>query len=68
MAERTYTNGEINVKWQSDLCTKCEACWRGLPAVFDPSARPWVRMSAATTEEIRSQVEKCPSGALSIIE
>ena len=64
MAKRTYTNGEINVLWDSDLCTHCEACFKGLPQVFNPEARPWVNMQGATSAEIVKQVEKCPSGAL----
>jgi uncharacterized Fe-S cluster protein YjdI len=68
MAERTYTNGEINVLWKSPLCTHCEACWQGLPEVFSPDARPWVNMQGATTEKIREQVAQCPSGALTVVE
>lgn len=64
MAKRTYTNGEIKVLWDSDLCTHCEACWKGLPSVFDPNARPWVNILGASTNEIVEQVAKCPSGAL----
>lgn len=64
MAERTYTNGEINVLWDSNLCTHCEYCKTGLPEVFNPDARPWVNMEGATTEKIREQVQACPSGAL----
>ena len=64
MAKREYTNGELTVLWDSDKCTHCEACWRGLPQVFDPNARPWVNMAGATTEEIFAQVAQCPSGAL----
>lgn len=67
MAERKYTNGEITVHWQSELCTHCEACWKGLPAVFNPESRPWVNMVGATTKEIADQVEQCPSGTLSIL-
>ena len=67
MADRTYTNGEIKVLWQSELCTHCEACKLGLPKVFDPSRRPWVDMQAATTAEIENQVNQCPSGALSLV-
>jgi uncharacterized Fe-S cluster protein YjdI len=66
MATRDYSNGEIVVHWDSDLCTHCEACWRGLPKVFDPNRRPWVDIKAATTEEIVRQVSQCPSGALTI--
>jgi len=66
MAKRTYTNGEINVLWNSDLCTHCEYCHKGLPAVFNPDARPWVNMQGATTQEIVDQVQACPSGALMV--
>lgn len=64
MSKREYTNGELTVLWDSDKCTHCEACWRGLPQVFDPNARPWVNMAGATTDEIFAQVAQCPSGAL----
>lgn len=67
MAERIYDNGDIKVLWQSDLCTHCETCYKGLPQVFNPSLRPWVNVNAATTEEIVRQVGECPSGALSIL-
>jgi uncharacterized Fe-S cluster protein YjdI len=66
MAKREYTNGEITVLWDSGKCTHCEACWKGLPSVFNPAARPWVTMSAATSEDIAEQVSQCPSGALAI--
>jgi uncharacterized Fe-S cluster protein YjdI len=36
-----------------------------LPRVFDVKRRPWVDILAATTSEIRDQVDRCPSGALS---
>jgi len=64
MAKREYTNGAITVLWDSEKCTHCEACWRGLPAVFNPNARPWVNMQGAGSAEIAEQVRQCPSGAL----
>lgn len=64
MSKREYTNGELTVLWDSDKCTHCEACYTGLPQVFDPNARPWVNMAGATTDEIFVQVAQCPSGAL----
>ena len=60
----TYNNGEITVIWQPKLCTHSGICLRGLHRVFNVLHHPWVDITAATTEEIRSQVEKCPSGAL----
>lgn len=62
---RTYRNEQLAVLWQPALCTHCEACWRGLPEVFDMNARPWVKIDGATPEEIANQIDECPSGALS---
>lgn len=66
MAKREYTKGSLVVLWDSDLCTHCEACWRGLPSVFNPESRPWVNLEEASTPDIIDQVVKCPSGALKI--
>jgi uncharacterized Fe-S cluster protein YjdI len=66
--DRDYDNGEIVVHWRPELCTHCEECFRGLPSVFDPNRRPWVKLSMETSERIIEQVQKCPSGALSYSE
>lgn len=66
MANREYTNGEVTVLWDSDLCTHCRECTINLPHVFNPAARPWVNMAADTSEVIADQVGQCPSGALSM--
>ncbi|MDQ2987336.1 MAG: (4Fe-4S)-binding protein [Armatimonadota bacterium] len=67
MDERTirYSNGEITVLWKPDRCIHSGICVRGLPGVFNVKKRPWINMLAATTSDIRAQVERCPSGALS---
>lgn len=62
---KRYSNGDVTVVWKPDLCAHSTLCFQGLPAVFDPRERPWVRMGGAATEEIVRQVESCPSGALS---
>ncbi len=61
---KEYTNGEVTVIWQPGICIHSENCFKGLPEVFDPSERPWIHMDGASTEKIKTQVEKCPSGAL----
>jgi len=60
-----YNNGEITVLWKPKRCIHSGICVRGLPRVFDVRRRPWVDILAATTDEIRDQVDRCPSGALS---
>ena len=62
---KRYSNGEITVVWQPDLCAHSTICFQGLPAVFDPRVRPWVRIEGASSDAIVRQVEACPSGALS---
>lgn len=60
-----YSNGEVTIVWQPALCIHSKKCWQGLPEVFNPTEKPWVKPSGADTETIVSQVNKCPSGALS---
>ena len=64
---KRYSNGEVTVVWQPHLCAHSTICFRGLPAVFDPRVRPWVRIDGAPTERIVAQVKECPSGALSYV-
>lgn len=64
MSEKRYSNDEITVVWKPGQCIHSTKCWKSLLPVFDPRRRPWVDMTAATTERIMSAVDKCPSGAL----
>lgn len=63
---KQYTNGEVTVVWQAEKCIHSTNCWKGLPRVFNPKARPWVNMDGSNTDTIIGQVSKCPSGALSL--
>lgn len=62
---REYTNGEITVYWKPKECIHATTCFRELRAVFNPGKRPWVDMSAASTQEIIRVVDLCPTKALS---
>ncbi len=64
--KKEYSNDEVKVVWQPDLCIHSAICAQGLPQVFDPNRRPWVDLSQAEASAIIAQVRKCPSGALSI--
>jgi uncharacterized Fe-S cluster protein YjdI len=66
---KKYTKGDTTVVWQPSKCVHSTICWKhstGLPEVFDPRKRPWIDVQGATEEQIRAQVAKCPSGALTI--
>ena len=63
---KRYSNGQITVVWQPSLCVHSGICARGLPKVFDPRRRPWIILDGFDNATIVNQVERCPSGALSI--
>ncbi len=63
-----YTNGQITVVWKPEFCKHSGRCVTQLPKVFNLNQRPWVKMDGATTEEIITQVNKCPTGALTYVE
>jgi putative redox protein len=64
--KHTYSNEDITVEWKPELCRHAARCATQLPTVFNPAAKPWVNMDGATSQEIREQVARCPTGALSI--
>ncbi|NSW44282.1 MAG: (4Fe-4S)-binding protein [Bacteroidales bacterium] len=61
---KKYTNGEITVVWKPHLCDHSAVCIRELPKVFDTFSRPWIKMDAASSEEIKKVVDRCPTKAL----
>lgn len=64
---KKYSNGELTIVWQPNVCIHSAICWRGekgLPQVFNPSERPWIKPEGAETKRIIEQIKQCPSGAL----
>ncbi len=66
--DKEYSNGKIIIKWQPKLCQHAAVCVKTLPKVYNPEASPWITVENATTEELKNQINKCPSGALSFYE
>lgn len=62
--KRVYRNDKITVYWDSDRCIHSTLCFSQLPEVFKPRRRPWVDLGAAEAAEIKSVIDRCPSGAL----
>lgn len=62
---KTYINGELTIVWKPGKCTHSGVCVRTLPQVYNPKAKPWITIENASTEELKAQIAKCPSGALS---
>ena len=61
---KEYSNGETTVVWEAEKCIHSAICAKGLPEVFRPKLRPWIKIDSAKTEAIINQVKQCPSGAL----
>jgi uncharacterized Fe-S cluster protein YjdI len=72
MARKIYEGPLVDVSFDGELCRHAAECIRGMPTVFDTSARPWIDPRNATTPEqadlLRTVVGRCPSGALEIVE
>ena len=62
--ERVYSNDQISVSWAPKLCIHAGHCFRGLPEVFQPQTKPWVKIDGATADKIAEVVMTCPTGAL----
>ena len=62
---KEYSNDEVTVVWEAEKCIHSAMCVKGLPNVFKPNDKPWIRIDKASTEDLVSTVKKCPSGALS---
>jgi uncharacterized Fe-S cluster protein YjdI len=61
---RTYRTERIEVTWAPGRCIHAGECFGNLPEVFDPRARPWIRVEVADPDLIEDTVLRCPSGAL----
>src|SRR3989442_10520954 len=61
---KEYATDEIVVEWEPRLCSHSQNCVRSLPQVFDDNRRPWIKVDAATADEVEAAVALCPSGAL----
>jgi len=68
MEQHEYSNGDVTVIWKPTLCEHAAICVKMLPKVYNPNDRPWIHAENANSDELRQQVAKCPSGALTIKE
>ena len=62
-----YETDDVVVTWDAGVCIHAAECVRGLPAVFDPDAKPWVRPEAARPDDLAATIARCPSGALGFV-
>ena len=64
---KRYSTNDITVLWKPGKCIHAAECVKRLPKVYRPSEKPWITIENATSEELRNQIDACPSGALSYV-
>ena len=62
---KKYRNKELTILWQPKKCIHAGVCVKKLPKVYDPMAKPWIKPLNASVQELKDQIDLCPSGALS---
>ena len=69
MAEKSrikkYEKEGLTINWEPDKCIHSAICVKTLPKVYDPNAKPWIKPENASIADLKAQIDKCPSGALS---
>jgi uncharacterized Fe-S cluster protein YjdI len=63
-----YSNDDITINWKPETCQHAAECVKRLPKVYNPKAKPWLTVENASTQELKEQINACPSGALTFIE
>ncbi|MGQ2985302.1 (4Fe-4S)-binding protein [Flavobacterium sp.] len=62
---KEYQKDNLTVIWEPKKCIHAGICVKTLPKVYDPKATPWVNCNNASVDELKAQIDACPSGALS---
>ena len=62
---KAYSKGDFTVIWNPKKCIHAGECVKRLPQVYNPKARPWITPENASIEALKTQIDACPSGALS---
>lgn len=62
---KRYTKDELTIVWEPAKCIHSGICVKMLPEVYKPNSKPWIQQDNATVEQLKGQIDKCPSGALS---
>ena len=62
---KKYQKENLTVVWKPKTCIHAAVCVKKLPNVYNPKERPWMKLENASVEELKAQIDACPSGALS---
>ena len=62
---KEYSKGDFTIVWRPGVCIHAGICAKTLPQVYNPDVRPWIKAENATINDLKAQIDECPSGALS---
>ena len=62
---KEYKKDNLTVVWEPKKCIHSGLCVKAFPKVYDPKASPWIRPENASLEDLKRQIDTCPSKALS---
>lgn len=62
---KRYDKDGFTIVWEPSKCIHSEICVKTLPKVYRPGEKPWIQPGSAGVSELRAQIDRCPSGALS---
>ena len=57
---KEYSNGEVTVIWEPEKCIHSAICAKGLPEVFQPRDRPWIKIDAAKNRNYSKSSKAMP--------
>lgn len=66
MTRKLFEGRDVTISFDPEVCQHSGNCARGLSSVFDTARKPWIDPDGAPADEVISQVQRCPSGALRI--
>ena len=65
---KKYVKDDLTIVWKPGKCIHAAVCVKMLPKVYNPNERPWLKQENASVQELKAQINECPSGALTYID
>lgn len=61
---KEYKKNDLTILWDATKCIHAGVCVKTLPQVYDPKSKPWIKQENASADQLKNQIDQCPSGAL----
>lgn len=62
---KEYKKEDFTIIWKPKKCIHAAECVKRLPDVYKPNDKPWIVPANASVDQLKQQIQACPSGALS---